>query len=494
METVNAGKTNREKIVGFARKIKDLGEKFCSSNYFIFSVALVAFVFHAIAIDFWGIALFALGAAVFFLIFKDYRPGLTLVLSAIFIVSTKNSPGYGSGDNYYMRKDILYPLIAVVCALVAVMVYRCVKNRENYKDGKSYIPLLIVAVVLTLSGIGRKYYSQGVSFGLLMGLSYVGLYLLFMGIVERGKGLLEYVATLLSALCLLIAVQVAFLYFMHLVKGGTFDSYWKGQIIVGWGVSNIIGEMIVFFMPFVMYKAEHSQKHSAFYNLIGLFAMTMLIFTLNRAGMLFGFPVYAVLFIRLLIKSKKRGTLFLTSLIYFSVGVIFLSALSSLTEFSEVFVYFKSMFDEDDGVSLSARDLLWKQAIGFFKDSPIVGEGFARSFNEQIYSVPRETMFHTLSHNFIFQALGSGGIMGILTMLGFVVHLAMRFFKKYEGKFHFICYALLFGCISLLDTTYFITYSVMFLMLILVTQEKITPNEQRGLFKAKRKKSAGKKL
>ena len=493
METVTMEKVNENNVIQRAKNIKDSVEKFCSSKAFVFVVALITFIFHALALDFWGIALFALTAALFLTIFKDFRPSMAIILSAIFIVSTKNSPGYGTGDNYYTNPKILYPLIGLVAILVVAMIVRCIRYRKNFLSGKSYIPLLILALALTFSGVGRQYFMQSLPFGLLMGLTYVGLYVLFVGTVEKTSNLLDYVATLLSALCLLIAVQVAFLYFMHLAKGGTFNAYWKGQIIVGWGVSNIVGEMMVFFMPFVMYKAEHSKKHYNYYNLIGLFAMTMLVFTLNRTGMLFGFPIYAILWLRLLIKSKKRGTLFLTAMIYFSLGVIFLTALLSLTELSDVFVYFKDMFENEEGVSLSARDDLWKQALAFFKDSPIVGEGFARSFNEQIYSSDRSTMYQTLSHNFIFQALGSGGIMGITVMLGYVIYMAIRFLSRYEGNFHFICFAFLFACISLFDTTYFITYSVMFLMFITVVQEKLTskniqPTEKTLLNKVEKKK------
>lgn len=479
METVTMEKTNENNVIQKVKKLKDGAERFCSSKTFIFVVALITFIFHAMALDFWGIAIFALASALFFTVFRDFRPGMTILLSAIFIVSTKNSPGYGTGENYYLNPKILYPLIGVVAVLVVAMLVRCVRYRKNFLSGKSYIPFIILAVALTLSGVGRQYYKESFTFGLLMALTYVGLYVLFIGTIEKTTDLLDYVATLLSALCLLIAVQVAFLYFMHIVKGGTFDVYWKGQIIVGWGVSNIIGEMIVFFMPFVMYKAEHSKKHYNYYNLIGLFAMTMLVFTLNRTGMLFGFPIYAILWVRLLIKSKQRGTIFLTALIYFSLGVIFLSALMALTELSEVFVYFKDMFDNEEGVNLSARAELWKQAIAFFKDSPFVGEGFARSFNEQVYIDKRATKFHTLSHNFVFQSLGSGGIMGITVMLGFACYIASRFFKKYDGKFHFICFGILFALISLFDTTYFITYSVMFLTFLIVVQEKMTKDVKK---------------
>lgn len=64
-------------------------------------------------------------------------------------------------------------------------------------------------------------------------------------------------------------------------------------------------------------------------------------------------------------------------------------------------------------------------------------------------------------------------------MVGFVAYMATRFFAKYEGKFHFVCFAVLYALISLFDTTYFITYAVMFLMFITVVQEKLTEDKEK---------------
>ena len=477
METV-VNKMNKN---GFGQRLKDLrdrAESFCTSNQFIFIVTFVAFIFHALALDFWGIALFAFASALFFTVFKDFRPGMTVMLSAIFIVSTKNSPGYGTGDNYYLDPKILYPLIGVVGVLLVAMLIRCIRNRKNFLTGKSYIPLLILAVALTLSGVGRKYYSQSLPFGLLMGLTYVGLYVLFVGVVEKVDGLLDYVSTLLSAFCLLIAVQVAFFYVMHVSNGGTFGPYWKDEIIIGWGVSNIVGEMIVFFMPFIVYKIERDKNHYLFYNFVAILSMAMLVLTLNRTGMLFGAPMFAFLWIRAILKNEDREKIILFTVIFVSLGIICLMSVLALTELSDVFDYFGVMVNLEDGIHLSSRDLIWKQAFQFFKDSPWIGEGFARSFNEPVMRLDA-TMFQTLSHNFIIQAIGSGGIIGTAVMVAFALYMASRFLRKYDGNVYFISFAILYACISLFDTTYFITYSVMFLMFILVAIEKLAPKKEK---------------
>lgn len=458
--------------------LKQKAEQFCTSNAFIFLVASVAFVFHALALDLIGIVFFALSASVAFWIFKDFRPGLTITCTAIFIVSTKNSPGYGyEGDpDYYSNPWVLVPIIIAGVILIASMAVRCVKNRENYKHGKLYIPLAILAVAITLSGVGRKYYGESFLFGLAMALSYIGIYLLLIGCIDKFDGLFDYIATFLTVLALLISVQVVFLYASHLLKGGSLNSSWKEHIVVGWGVSNVVGEMIVFFLPFTLYKTEKSKKF-IFYHLVSLISVVALVLTLNRAGMLFGLPIYAVLWIRMIVKSPERKKLLISAFIFAGIGIVCIVVLALITDLSPLFNYFLRIFQKSDKkVSLSGRDKLWEQAWGYFLDSPWIGEGFARSFNEPLL-LNENSLFQSLSHNFVIQAFGSGGIMGVVAVLLFVLSLIKTYLKKYENRVYTLAFIISFGAIALLDTVYFITYCVLFLMLITVTVEKVATKE-----------------
>ena len=489
MERTTKEKITKEYFVQKIKNFKSWFEEFSKSNAFIYAVIGVVFLFHALALDLFGIATMAILAILSYLFVKNCRAGLTFTLSAIFVVSSKNSPGYSAGENYYATPQILIPIICLIVLLVVSMLIRCIKNRKNYKNAKLYIPMAILFIALSLSGVGREYYEESILFGVIMGLSYFAIYLLFVGCIDSFDGLFDYVATLLSALCLLIAVQVFFFYAMSLLKNAKFDSSWKDRIVIGWGVSNIVGEMMVFFMPFVMYKVQKS-KHYNFYNIVSLMAMAALVLTLNRAGMLFGFIVFGFLWIRNFIKSKNRRVLALSAIIFVSLGIIALMVATAVTNLGGVFEYFETVFIKNDRISLSSRDKLWKQAIKFFKESPWVGEGFARSFNEQIYGTPRSTMFHTLSHNFIFQILGSGGVMGLVSAGIFIFAMIKTYTKKYEGKIFAISYGILYLGISLLDTTYFITYAVMFMIFITATVEKLSKKEEEKDVQKTAKKEA----
>ena len=118
-----------------------------------------------------------------------------------------------------------------------------------------------------------------------------------------------------------------------------------------------------------------------------------------------------------------------------------------------------------------------KQAIEFFVESPIVGAGFAKSFHFPI-SIIHDTMFHTLTHNFIFQALSSGGIIGVGAMVYLVVCLIKLFVSKYENKFYVLSFLIAFVLISLLDITYFLPYCIAFFLFVVVAVEKLVKNKE----------------
>ena len=478
METVST--ENRKTIFKSVENLRAKVENFCNKEIFPFIVVAIAFLFHVFALDLVGIITFALFATVTILCFKDCRSGLVAICSAVFTVSIKNGPGYTTGEDYYGKKEVLIPILCVGALLVLAMIIRAIKNRKNFTASKMLLATGILAVSFVVAGIGSQYYSESVIFGLLMGLSYVALYVLFTGCLDKTENLFGYIATVLTAICLLIAVQVVEVYALHLAKGGSFDGKWKDKIIFGWGVSNIAGELMVFFMPFVMYKIEQSKKYYNFYHAIALFSMTMLVFTLNRAGLLFGVPMFVILWIRLLVKTQHKNAILLMVVVYFSIALVMLIVLTSSTEFSKIFMYFRELIKDvgEKTVSLSSRDKLWAQAWDFFKKSPILGEGYASSFHAPI-SPNKVTMFQTLAHNFFMQAVGSGGVVGVLAMAFYILSLAKLFLKKYENKLFIICFAILYFCISLFDTTYFITYSVMFLMLVVAMTEKLVAKKEK---------------
>ena len=122
------------------------------------------------------------------------------------------------------------------------------------------------------------------------------------------------------------------------------------------------------------------------------------------------------------------------------------------------------------GPGLNGRWTIWKDAVNYFTERPIFGVGFAYPYHNDSTA---SNIFGALFHNFIFQALGSGGIFGIAAALYAVVDVCRRTLKeKYDGKFYILCFIGAFATICMFDILYFVPYYISFLMFVIVMAEK----------------------
>lgn len=183
--------------------------------------------------------------------------------------------------------------------------------------------------------------------------------------------------------------------------------------------------------------------------------------------------------------NNRQKILFVTVIIC-SVALILLMSLSAFTDFSSVFSYFEGLFNRRNPPSLSGRDKLWDKAWRFFKDSPLIGEGFARSFKEPVLQ-NENSLFQALFHNVVFQILGSSGVVGAIVALGFTAFAVRLYLKRYVGKATAICFGIVFVGISLFDIIYFVPYCVVYLMLVTVTIEKTAKPGREKLVKRERR-------
>jgi hypothetical protein len=89
------------------------------------------------------------------------------------------------------------------------MLIRCVKNRKNYKNAKLYIPMAILFIALSLSGVGREYYEESVFFGVIMGLIHVASAVILPYVMSTGsvKGIVMIEAVLFVPIILFETVR-----------------------------------------------------------------------------------------------------------------------------------------------------------------------------------------------------------------------------------------------------------------------------------------------
>lgn len=458
--------------------IRDKVESFCVKDAFPFIVALVAFVFHVLAWDLTGIVTLALSASIAFVVFKDGRPAITIAIMTVFVVSKEYGPGFKYNDNIYGEPRVYVTLLVVIGIVLITTAIKAVRNVGSLKRSKLLIPLGVLSLSILLSGVGQKYYVEGLPFASLIAFSFVGFYVILSTSLKDTQDVIAYAEVLLSAVALLVSLSVAHLYIDHIHDGGKFRYNWKDMIYLGWGVSNNAGAILLLSLPFTMRKVEKGEKFSILYQIIAIVSLVAIVATMTKTAMLIGFPLFVVLWIRAMIKTPRKAENLITILVLLGLIIIAFIVVAKRVNITEILNYFKksikaittSMFD-------SSRADIIEQAIGFFKGSPIVGAGFAMSYHYPLVTT-HSFLFHTLTHNFVFQAVGSGGIVGVCA-LGFFLYSAVRLLAhKYNGKFHVLCFIIAFALNSLLDITYFLPYCIAFFLLAVVAVEKLVKNKE----------------
>ncbi len=475
-------------------EIKNKIEKFATKPSFVFVVCAVAFIFHALAFDVAGLLLFGIVGGIFLVAFDDSRPALTVILFTIFIVSTQNSTGFPTSSHegcYYYRKSTLIPLAVCGCFLVGCMAVRCVKHRKNFASAKFTLPLVAVSVSMLLSGVvgaAENDYGKSVLFSLIAVGSYLGLYVALTGIIDGADGLLDYSMTLLSGIALIISLEVLYVYFLNLLPpfeflpenwrkcmraGENFGfsiTYWKIFIVTGCGVSNQSGEMIAFLLPAVFYKILKTEKYLG-YHIIALIASASIVLTFSRTGIAVGGTLFVVLTVVTAVKLEKKKLFIGVSSAVAAIGIALFTALCLIPD-SPLLRYILP----SKGPGLNGRYELWKTAIEYFKEMPLFGRGYAYPYLDSRFVErfgPSVSVFRSLFHNFVFQEIASGGIVGVAALGYATVSVFWRLIKeKYEGKFYFLCFIIAFAVVSSFDILYFIPYYVLFLMFVIVLAEK----------------------
>ncbi len=458
-------------------------EKYCSTEQFIIIVAGLTLVLHFIAADAIAILLYGILAGIGFVLFKDFRPSFTLMASALFIVSMQNSPGYTTGEDYYTTTPVLILLAIAVLFVLGGMIIRTIKAPSNLKTGKIYIPFALISAALLIAGIGKEHYSDSVLLSALLVVSGMGLYVLYSGSFDCFDGILDYITSLFSILALLIAFQILGVPVYKMITGNFNDMLenWKRHMIIGWGVNNMGGEMIIFFIPF-MFRKLHKGDNVILWTVAIIFSTLMVFFTFCRAAMLFGFPLIAIYAVYAAIKNPQRKKIVVTAVICFAFLSVCLVILGLCTDFNRVFKYFETAFKSSDGqFAWSGRNTIWARRWNYFKEHPVFGSGFAREFYETGAIDKGHTIYMWLAHNFVMEFLGGAGTFGMLALAFFCTSIAIRLIKnKYEGKIFILSALGEYALISLLDTVYFNSYCHIYMIFILVVAEKMIEKEKEN--------------
>lgn len=453
--------------------------EFVRKPAYVWAVGALTLILHILAVDAYSVVLYCLAMGFTAAFVDDYRGWLTIFVNTIFVVSTQHSPGYGDNSDYLTQPQHLYPIIAAGVVAFAGIIYRVVKERKNIKSGKSYLAFGIASFTFLIAGVGQQYYLQSLLANSIAVACLLGFYVIFVATVKNDGDLFEYIATLLAEVAFVAACQVAFVYvirydlFRTTVEEKGFSA-WKGEIITGWGVSNIAGELIAMFLPFAYYKAEKN-KHVIFYWTIAIFSSLCIILTLSRTGIIAGGVIAIFFSIKTFVSRKEnRKLLALIFLIFLLVCVAALAIVVKKTNI-DVIAYIEKVFaslgNRDFSKVSSGRIDHWKLRLKYFTESPIIGVGFCRRFMES--SDGQSFYYSRYAHNYIFDAIGSAGIVGILSMIAVIFLLVRLYIRKYEGRIYTVVFLAANLFIGLLDISYVLPYVLYLFALVTAVTEKL---------------------
>ena len=288
-------------------------------------------------------------------------------------------------------------------------------------------------------------------------------YLLFSFTMFDRKDNLLYVARIAAVAVCVIAVELLQFYVREYHFGTTLNGGWKSQIVLGWGISNFVGEMIAMLLPAVFYLV-YKEKYGYFYYLVAIVGLVAIYFTLSRNAMLFGgLSFVAGMIVSAVLKRHWLNWILLGGIVLAGGVAVWL-----IYHYENVFTML--------GLKDNGRFALWRRYIDLFKESPIFGVGVVAYRN--LYPGANLNAHNTLLH-----MLSGSGIIGLILYLAHRLQTVLLFLKKPNLDRLFVGSCVVVGVgMSLLSPLffrlYFLVYYSVFLMLLEKSVEADKPSEK----------------
>lgn len=386
----------------------------------------------------------------FLLLFKNTQIVIPLAAFTPFVFSHPF-------DAYTVPFNLYLALGLVIIGFVAhIFIYK-----PKIKLGSFFAGLAILCLALILGGVATKaeYLSQQIGFVLLCT---VGLLFFYSFFVSTATIQFKDLARTLTYLGIFIILQVLTYY---LIQENVIDSLLSKGVAVGWGISNNIGLILLFTIPFTFYLAITNKTGKTMaYTFISFCQMITIIFTYSR-GSIIALTLGLIFLLPLLFKyAKDRWTFLSTFNILILCSAFFL--VYSGYKYPEYFNQFYEDIFRIDFDSINGRIPIYQDILAAFKERPIFGYGLFAPFSEtgDTYTWGHSTILHTVYTAGIF---GGGAL---LFHLGQKYYLLFRQIniRKLIVAFSF----LLSGLYGLFDVSYYFINYMILLIIVIATIEK----------------------
>lgn len=399
---------------------------------------------------------------------EDTRPALATFLLACFGLQYK----YDVAAYYSIGAIIVYALVGL--PLVFSLVYRVVVYKPIRQKRPLMTGFLAFGFALLSSGWFSQYYSVlSFLYGLLQLGSFLFVYLYFSYTMKHREDNILYLARLCATVIALISLQVLFLYLTRYTLGRPLDWRWKDEMILGWGISNMVGETLAMLLPAVFFLI-YKEKRGYLYYLLVLACLIAIYFTLGRGAL----ACAAVVTVAGVVVNCFVGENRLLNLILVGIGVLCVVGvvvfLIVTGKMAGLLTFFTSVGMDDRG-----RVEMWSNHLWLFTESPVFGTGFMAY--RQLDLGPQLN-----AHNTILQMMSSAGLIGLGCYLYHRIQSVAIFLKKPKLDRLFMGACILTGLVaSLIGPLFFRTYFAFFYSAILLIVEKSVIAEKEENIKKK---------
>lgn len=309
---------------------------------------------------------------------------------------------------------------------VAALAAHIVRLRPVLRVGRSFYPLVAVALATCLGGIGMisaaEYFRPAALFYVFgLGPGLVLVYLLMQNELRDPGDEQAFLADLM-ALSVTCAIVVAGYYLLSIPR---FETEVWGMIVPQW--SNNIATLLMLSFPTIFVRA----RHNMLYLPLGLFVALATILCGSNAAIALASLELLVCFGYLAFTEWRRG---------YRLPLII--ALAIMTCLAVVAVIAFILGDPTHNLSYSIRDrmALLKRGFENFVDNPLFGCGFGYLGNADIYSGKTGTI--NWYHIFVAQVAGGLGIVGVVAWgYQLLVRFGLAFRARGTRTFAFgLCY------------------------------------------------------
>ncbi len=445
--------------------IKEKLAGFFNGYLFPIYVALCVIIGHVYDRLSLGISLIVIAAALGFLICKDLKFFIPILLSSYFIISKNSIENETLYSESAMSLYYVLGVILIISIVAHFIIYRKNVSIKRFTSSSLFLGFALISVLFLLNGAlsFETYNKQNILFGTLIAISFILPFFLLCINTDFDKKTMDYLAYVLIIITIILLVQLIFAYKTYVVIiNGTIR---KESLNFGWGVSNNIGAMLGMLIPAHFYFASY-KKFPLIFIISGALCYLSVLFTLSRAAILVSTVIFALCILALCVFNHKNKI----------INRIFI-ALLFLVGFCIVYKYYDKLhllLDEiiKDGLDDSGRFEYFKDGIERFKQHPLLGAGFGNSHGvNDKFVIPAPEYFH----NTIIQILASCGILGMIAYLIHRVETIILFFKNRSLASFFMGMSILTLLLtSLLDIHMFNIFPAIFYSVILCVFEQHT--------------------